>query len=111
MLQGVEILSQEVIPIMKSHGWIFFIGLVVAIILGLLFKLLINDDVVGYITYGIIIISWFYSIFIQTQTGEYTQYKVIISDTVNFVEFNDKYEILEQDGEIYTVKERDKNIK
>ena len=54
----------------------------------------------------IMIISGICSISIQTQVGEYTQYKVTISDEVNFTEFNDKYEIIEQDGKIYTIKER-----
>ena len=33
-------------------------------------------------------------------------YKVTISDEVSMNEFMDKYEILNQDGKIYTVKER-----
>lgn len=36
-----------------------------------------------------------------------TTYEVIISDDVSFVEFNEKYKIIEQRGEIYVVKERD----
>lgn len=39
-------------------------------------------------------------------TGEY-EYKVTISDEVSFVEFNEKYEIVDQDGLIYTVVERE----
>lgn len=39
---------------------------------------------------------------------EYT-YKVTISDEVNFVEFNNKYEIIDQDGLIYTIKEKENN--
>lgn len=39
---------------------------------------------------------------------EYT-YKVTISDEVNFVEFNNKYEIIDKDGLIYTIKERENN--
>ena len=39
--------------------------------------------------------------------AEYTtEYKVIISDEVSMNEFNEKYEIIEQDGKIYTVRER-----
>ena len=37
-----------------------------------------------------------------------TQYKVTIDDTVNFKEFNDRYEIKDQDDEIYTIVERAK---
>jgi tetrahydromethanopterin S-methyltransferase subunit E len=36
-----------------------------------------------------------------------THYQVTISDEVNFNEFNEKYEIIEQNGLIYTVRERE----
>ena len=35
-----------------------------------------------------------------------TQYKATISEEVNFVEFNEKYEIIDQEGKIYTIIER-----
>ncbi len=35
-----------------------------------------------------------------------TQYEVLISDEVNFNEFYQKYEIIEQRGEIYVIQER-----
>ena len=35
------------------------------------------------------------------------KYDVIISDDVTMNEFNEKYEIIKQNGKIYTVKERD----
>lgn len=47
-------------------------------------------------------------VFVESGTGKYT-YKVTISDEVNFVEFNDKYEIIDQDGLIYTIKEKENN--
>ena len=40
----------------------------------------------------------------------YPTYKVTISDEVSMNEFMDKYEILTQDGKIYTVKERTPNV-
>lgn len=39
------------------------------------------------------------------KTGKY-EYKVIISDEVSLNEFYDKYEIVDQEGKIYTIKER-----
>ena len=42
-----------------------------------------------------------------TETDEVeTSYKVTVSDEVSLNEFLDKYEIIDQDGKIYTVKER-----
>ena len=40
----------------------------------------------------------------------YPTYKVTISDEVSMNEFMDKYEILNQDGKIYTVKERTPDV-
>lgn len=37
---------------------------------------------------------------------DYTEYKVIVDDTVYMNEFLGKYEILDQDGKIYIVRER-----
>lgn len=37
---------------------------------------------------------------------KYNKYQVIIDESVKMVEFNEKYEIVDQDGKIYTVIER-----
>lgn len=39
----------------------------------------------------------------------YTTYKVTVSDTVSMSEFMDRYEILNREGKIYTVMERNTN--
>lgn len=38
---------------------------------------------------------------------QYYQYQVVVSDKVEFNEFMEKYEILEQNGDIFTIQERD----
>ena len=40
---------------------------------------------------------------------EIVQYKVTIDETVSFVEFHKKYEIIDQEGEIYTIQEKENN--
>ena len=40
-----------------------------------------------------------------TAEPEHTRYKVTISDEVNLVEFLEQYEILDTEGEIYTIRE------
>lgn len=37
---------------------------------------------------------------------EYTQYKVTIDDTVKVIDFDAKYEIIDREGQIYTLIER-----
>ena len=44
--------------------------------------------------------------YVSSRTFSHMEYKVIVEDGVEFNEFLSYYEILEQDGEIYTVKER-----
>ena len=38
---------------------------------------------------------------------EITRYQVLIDETVSFVEFNKRYEIISQNGTIYTIQERE----
>lgn len=40
-----------------------------------------------------------------TAEPEHTRYKVTISDDVNLVEFLEQYDILDTEGEIYTIRE------
>lgn len=72
----------------KAAGLGLLVGLVVGMVLGL-----VSSCIVGLST-------------LET----YTTYKVVISDTVSMNEFMGKYEILNQDGKIYTVKERTPNV-
>ena len=68
----------------KEYGFGALVGLFIGMFVGLLFSNLV----------GIVEIEY------------YPTYKVTISDEVSMNEFMDKYEILNQDGKIYTVKER-----
>ena len=43
----------------------------------------------------------------QTSVLSHYEYKVLIDDSVPLNEFNEKYEILDQEGQIYTVIERE----
>lgn len=43
---------------------------------------------------------------ITSQPAQPETYKVTISDTVNFNEFNERYKIISQEGLIYTITER-----
>ena len=43
----------------------------------------------------------------ETDIVDHIEYKVTIDDSVSMNEFLDKYEILDQEGKIYTVKEKE----
>ncbi len=72
----------------KEYGLGAIIGLFIGILVGFLSGVVIGVAEIEY----------------------YPTYKVIISDEVSMNEFMDKYEILNQDGKIYTVKERTPNV-
>lgn len=107
MINGVEILSQDTIVLTKFPitGWICFgILLLISFLLIALF-----ENPIG-------LFSMLISVFIyitgalNTPTGEeYIEYKVTVSEEVNLNEFMDKYEIVSQDGKIYTIKERNQD--
>lgn len=64
-----------------------------------------DDDVtgVGGLLFVISLVLLLIAIF--NAEPEHTRYKVTISDEVNLVEFLERYEILDTEGEIYTIRE------
>lgn len=111
-MNGVEILSSETIynTILPEYwlgiglglGFLFVVFMAACfangrIILGLICILLaLGSGIIGSLggTYS-------------TTDIDHTEYKVTIDDSVSMNEFLDKYEILDQEGKIYTVKERE----
>lgn len=63
-------------------------GIIVGIIIGLFFGAMVGD------------------VMLHTPTAYETQYKVTVSDEVPMNEFLEKYEIIDQEGKIYTITER-----
>ena len=109
-MTGVEILAIGEMGINECFNWpvAIFGGLVVGIIASLLLGAAKNDFELS------LCIAPFASLFagailgfgFPTYQDTIPTYKVIISDEVSMNEFMNKYEILNQDGKIYTVKER-----
>ena len=119
-MSGVEILATESVAIAwESWSWAsFWTGIVimfcVAILVGIIFGLQEADVLAG--------LTMFLTLFIlggallgilfgcnYVDPTEYTdQYKVTVDETVSMTEFMEKYEIIEQEGKIYTVREKKK---
>ena len=72
----------------KEYGLGAIVGLLIGMVAGLLLGTVVGIAEIKY----------------------YPTYKVTISDEVSMNEFMDKYEILNQDGKIYTVKERTSDV-
>ena len=118
MMDGITVLSQSEITTTPCWIWIFLLVSLFVIILGIVLvticasfnkKIGIKLGTV-FTIFGIVLffIDWLCGLITKVPTGKYT-YKVAISAEVNFVEFNHKYEIIDQDGLIYTIKEKESN--
>lgn len=123
-MTGVEILTTEEVACAFVFNWpvfwivfgiTFVIGGVIA--LGCLLKdfcggnkelIVIIITVVFLTTVLSVLMGGLFADGILPKPTEYeTHYKVIIDDSVSVNEFNEKYEIIGQEGKIYTVRERD----
>lgn len=117
-MPGVEILSSQPIYQTEHLWWIILVGTGLGFIITLI-AAIIDWVNFGFTWSGIVLIffctflGFFISVIpattveIETDTVDYVEYKVTIDDTVLINEFLDKYEILDQDGKIYTIKERE----
>lgn len=109
-MEGIEILSIGEIGISPVFNW------TAAIICGILFGLIpsflagISENSVGLFFVMFILCTLFFGALCGVGIEKYADtvptYKVTISDTVSLNEFYDRYEILEQDGKIFTIMER-----
>lgn len=99
----------------KSASWIAVIGAAILVIIGILLLIKAQDasyyDRDGIIAFGIICILLSVGIIIITLIHEvtkpYPQYQVTITEKTNMKEFYNKYDILKQDGMIFTIRDKD----
>ena len=112
-MTGVEILNtiyehESLIP-----GGATLCCLLVCLIIAIIGALTIYRDTVQRILIilfaiaGVCSVVCFIGSFIKTDKISDAKYQVVVSEDVNFEDFMDKYEILDQDGKIYTVRERE----
>lgn len=111
MIDGINILSTT--EVIEGNSVIQFIQLIAIfmVILGIVLvfngitKVILSDFFWGLfiIIIGIILIIHFF----PNNDRFKTVYKVTIDDSVSINEFNKKYEIINQDGLIYTIKEKE----
>lgn len=112
-MEGVTILATDVVTMTNPVINTILIALCVALGLGFLFLMLgIATDYTKVGTIGLAILVIALVIFIisipidrMTQIPDYNTYEVILDDSVSMNEFMNIYEVLEQRGRIYVVKE------
>lgn len=117
-MSGVEILATEEVAVawanwnwkgfLVTAGLCFLVGIIAGILTG------VSDDwELGVIIFFVVFIigSALFGTLAGCATGEpieyETQYKVVIDDSISMNEFTEKYEIIDQDGKIYIVREKE----
>ena len=114
-MTGVEILAIEEVAVAFTFSWkvflvcspVFFI--VIAAVVGITtFDDCIGNSLILGLICGVIFGPLFGVLLARdTAITEYeTHYKVTISEDVKMTEFLERYEIVDQEGKIYTVRER-----
>ena len=116
-MQGVEILTSVQVATEWAFNWpVFWIifGVVFGIFLIAGIKFTITDEcdwtIIPCLCFAGAAIGIFggfgFGCVIETPVAYKTQYKVTISDEVSMTEFYERYEVIEQDGKIFTVREK-----
>ena len=114
MPSGIEVLSEEFVSTSFSSleiavlGVLLFFGMAMSLIL--LFDAISNASISWCITSAILIIAF---LFLRgalahkaaNPTG-YTEYQVLIDDDVKWKDLYENYEIIDQKGKVYTIKEK-----
>ncbi len=116
-MNGVEILATQEVAVAFCFNWLSF-WIAIAIVMGVClaagcFVSAVENDFSPLIVFCIM--GAFFGLLFGLIFGsgdrkptEYeTQYKVSITDEVSMNEFLEKYEIIDQEGKIYTVREKD----
>lgn len=118
-MPGVEILNETIIYTGVFNYYMVIILPILTIIISFILVLkdeTIGDDIgialivallIGLVSGILLGVPLGFACPIDSDEIDYIEYKVTISDEVSMNEFLDYYEILDQEGKIYTVKERD----
>ena len=117
-MSGVEILASSEVAVEYAFNWgAFWIAgcIVLGICVGFGVALYYNDEIYMGGTIFIIVIGLLFGLLFGFLSGiafeepvEYTtEYEVTVLDEVSMNDFYGKYEVISQEGKIYTVRERE----
>lgn len=109
-MEGIEVLSIGSIGINQVFNWEAAIagGLVLGFLCSL-YAFFSTDSLLFGITIFIIMglfLGFILGVSVEKYADTMPTYKVTINDTISINEFYERYEILEQEGKIFTIKEK-----
>ena len=112
-MEGVTILNT--IEVMECTWGFSIVGLIIAILsllflIGIIFSIIKNEVIITsflslFVVFGVVISTMCFGS--VNEYFDHYKYQVIVDDSVSLIEFTEKYEILDQEGLIYTVKEKE----
>lgn len=108
LMEGIKILSQETINVQFEFAGIAISGILLILIgIGIAVDGIKNDSFLTLTMSIVLSVSGLGLVMTGLDSPKpFTKYKVIINDNVKMIEFNKKYEIIKQEGEIYTIKKK-----
>ena len=116
MIPGIEVLSQNTVSD-AAPGFVFALLMIMCFVgfVGALYLMVAAYDdaslggfIFGTVLFIIICGMSGFAIWKQTNPETHVEYKVLIDDTASWHDIYNKYEIIDQEGKIYTIKEKTK---
>ena len=122
-MAGVEILTTEQVATALNFNWFtaWLVGIIVTCALFIIFCLIAaswdeldspEDFILNGFTSCVIGVLCFVGAGALASTpSEYaTEYKVLISEEVSLTKFYERYDVVKQDGKLFTVREKDTSL-
>ena len=117
-MEGVEILSEKVVYVFEYQSWVFWFIVAFCATIGFLIGGCVGSEsfdlgdacmlLVPFILLGIVLgCIGLLATGKHTEEIDYIEQKVIVSDEVSMNEFYEKYNVIKQEGKIYTVREKE----
>lgn len=106
MLDGIEVLNKVEITEPSLVTVVFLIGFLVSLVFVIVSAFLDYYNTTGAIACFIAVLCWIGVIVcgeIEVPTGEY-EYQVTIDDTVSATSLYENYEVIDQQGKIWTIR-------
>ena len=109
MLNGIEVLNDGYIN--KDFPLWMLIFIVIFLVIGVfcIFGIEMKTKLIGITSSTICFILLVSGIIISNQPSDIIQYQVTIDESVSMVEFNERYEVIEVEGKIYTIVEKEES--
>ena len=107
MIEGIEVLNTNKCIDVPDIVYILALFAIISILLTFI-NAIIGEGFATLVSFiCFLVLGMVISIIVKSASSYHYEYQVTISDEVNFNDFNKKYEIINQEGLIYTIKEKE----